>query len=372
MSGAVSETSMIVLRHLARRLEAALPPESVLSTIVETIGVALNMREVSIWLRRVDTDDYELAARYPEEEGQPSSDLNRPWPSATTDSAVIRLGYLNLPLDYQGDPIGELTIVPDGDVAALGPDVRQVLSDIARRAGPPANVVRMMYDLRRARERLVLAREEERRRLRRDLHDTIGPTLAALNLRTGTLRRLIHTDPDKAEAEMDVLRDQLRSVITDIRRVVYNLRPPALDELGMLTAIREHALQYQQDGLAVTFDLPDRLPPLPAAIELAAYRIVLEALTNVSRHAQATVAHVRLKVGDVLEIQVTDDGRGLPADTRVGVGLSSMRERAGELGGTCSFEPGPGGGTRITAMLPFTRQRDDERTPTRPFISPER
>jgi signal transduction histidine kinase len=110
---------------------------------------------------------------------------------------------------------------------------------------------------------------------------------------------------------------------------------------------------------------------LPAAIELAAYRIVIEALTNVSRHAEANVAHVRLKVGDLLEIEVTDDGRGLPAATRVGVGLSSMRERAGELGGTCSFEPGPNGGTRITAVLPFTRTRDDEKTPTRPFNNPE-
>jgi signal transduction histidine kinase len=213
--------------------------------------------------------------------------------------------------------------------------------------------MRMTTDLQRARERLVLAREEERRRLRRNLHDTIGPTLAALNLKAGAVRGLIERDPTAALAHMSELREQIRSVIADIRRVVYDLRPPALDELGMLPAIREQAAQFSVEGLQVSVDAPDYLPTLPAALEVAAYRIVLEALTNVARHAQAQHCWIRLSLEDELQIEVTDDGVGLPPMIRAGVGLTSMRERAAELGGQCVFEPRPGGGTRVLADLPL-------------------
>ena len=180
------------------------------------------------------------------------------------------------------------------------------------------------------------------------------------------LLNLIRNDPGAAEAEMTQLREQLRSVITDIRRVVYNLRPPALDELGMLSAIREHAMQFASQGLRVEFDVPQHLPALPAAVELAAYRIIIEAITNVARHAEAENCRVRLSIADNVYIEVMDDGVGLGPDQRAGVGISSMRERAGELGGDVIFESPPGGGTRVLAQLPLGLARDLDSLKTRP------
>jgi signal transduction histidine kinase len=138
---------------------------------------------------------------------------------------------------------------------------------------------------------------------------------------------------------------------------VYALRPPALDEFGLVGAIREHAGQINgPGGLHVAVDAPETLPPLPAAAEVAAYRIALEALANVVRHAQATVCRVRVTVDDdVLKIEVADDGVGLPPEHRAGVGIAAMRERAAELGGELRIRTGDAGGTHVSARLPLTK-----------------
>jgi signal transduction histidine kinase len=152
---------------------------------------------------------------------------------------------------------------------------------------------------------------------------------------------------------------QAQSAVTDIRRLVYALRPPALDDLGLIWAIGETAAQYAQNGLRVSVEAPEELSPLPAAVEVAAYRIVQEAMTNVSRHARAGACHVRLSLSNELELEITDDGVGLPEELRAGVGLSSMRERAAELGGTFAAEPlAPAGGTRVLARLPLPTSRE--------------
>lgn len=327
------------LRDLKALLQVTLPPERVLATVVETLGCTLNAWNVSIWLKRLDTGEYELAAQHHGPDATPPPEPGGP-------------GYLRLPITDDHEVVGELVIVPDPATPVIA-KTHTELADIARQTAPTVQVVRMMHDLRRARERLVLAREEERRRLRRDLHDTIGPTLAALNLRAGALRTTIACDPAQAVAEMGELREQIRSVITDIRRVVYDLRPPALDELGLLPAIREQATQFSGHGLQVLVEAPEQLPPLPAAVEVAAYRIVLEALTNVARHAQAQRCWIRLSVADQVYIDVTDDGVGLPDAYRAGVGIGSMRERAAELGGMCELRPAPSGGVRLLAQLPL-------------------
>jgi signal transduction histidine kinase len=215
--------------------------------------------------------------------------------------------------------------------------------------------------LQRSRERLVTAREEERRRLRRDLHDGLGPTLAALHLQAGTLRRLIHTDPAGAEQLVEEFRTELRAMIDDIRRLVYELRPPALDELGLVGAIQSRVEQInvgppadsQANPLRVRVDAPGHLPTLPAATEVAAYRIVQEALTNVVRHARAGFCLVRLELDGDLCLEIVDDGIGFQPGGRAGVGIVSMRERAEELGGSCTIQPRSGGGTQVCACLPL-------------------
>jgi signal transduction histidine kinase len=159
------------------------------------------------------------------------------------------------------------------------------------------------------------------------------------------------------------LSDDIQVTVADIRRLVYNLRPPTLDELGLIGTIRERAAQYttsigaeSASGLHIVVDAPDRLPPLPAAVEVAAYRITQEALTNIARHAQARTCHVRLRLDDTLQLEITDDGIGLPSERRAGVGITAMRERAVELGGACVLEPVPAGGTRLLARLPVPKE----------------
>ncbi|MEI2610222.1 MAG: sensor histidine kinase [Candidatus Promineifilaceae bacterium] len=240
---------------------------------------------------------------------------------------------------------------------------RHLLEHIAHQAGPAVHTVQLTAALQHSRLQMVRAREEERRRLQRDLHDGLGATLAALNLEAGVLRRAIRSDPAEAEALVDELRVEIRAMIDDIRRLVYALRPPTLDQLGLVAAVRAHANQCgrpSENGYAqlqVEIEAPEELPPLPAAVEVAAYRIAQEALTNVVRHAQARHCLVRLELNGALNVEIRDDGVGLPAGGRQhgGLGLLSMRERAVELGGTCVIGPLPGGGTRILASLPLPK-----------------
>jgi signal transduction histidine kinase len=198
----------------------------------------------------------------------------------------------------------------------------------------------------------VLAREEERRRLRRDLHDGLGPALAGLALKIDATRDELQPDP-AATALLHSLKADVQDAIADIRRLVYALRPPALDELGLLAALQIQIARYQQPDLQITLDAPSDTPILSAAVEVAAYRIITEALTNVVRHAGARHCLVRLALSGAVEIAVIDDGCGLGLARQNGVGLISMRERAEELGGWVAIEPAAGGGTQVLARLPL-------------------
>jgi signal transduction histidine kinase len=222
------------------------------------------------------------------------------------------------------------------------------------------HAVRLTTDLQRSRERLVTAREEERRRLRRDLHDGLGPSLAGLSLKVGAIRNLLPPDQSPADRLLVELSADIEEAVGDIRRIVYNLRPPSLDELGLIGAIRARAAQYgissQHGALHVQVEAPDCLPSLPAATEVAAYRITQEALTNVTRHAQARTCCIVLTVSDGLYLEITDDGVGLPVEDHTGVGRLAMQERASELGGTCLIETMPSKGTRVLAYLPLPKE----------------
>jgi signal transduction histidine kinase len=197
--------------------------------------------------------------------------------------------------------------------------------------------------------------EEERRRLRRDLHDGLGPTLTGIAFSADAARNSLRADPDTAEELLVALRADAADAVKAIRRLVYGMRPPALDELGLERALRQQALTLRRPAgglLAVGFEVPEELPPLAAAVEVAAYRIVMEALSNVARHATGTAAGVRLGVeADRLVLQVTDNGS--PAgDWTPGVGVASMRERAAEVGGDLTCGATPCGG-RVAAVLPL-------------------
>ena len=327
-----------VLSRLGRRLEETLAGEAVLQGVVETVAGALRLPYVALALR--EGDSLRPAAVH-----------------GTPVEAALRL-----PLVYQAESVGELALAPRAPGEQFTPADRRLLEDLARHAGAAAHAVRLTADLQRSRERLVTAQEEERRRLRRDLHDGLGPALASLTLKLDAARNLLARDPAAVDVLLAELKAQTQAAIADIRRLVYALRPPALDELGLVSALREQAAQYVNSaggGLHVSIEAPEPLPPLPAAVEVAAYRIALEALTNAVRHAQARSCQVRLAVNGALELEIADDGVGLPADARAGVGLSSMRERAAELGGTCVIEATSPGGSRVGARLPLSADARD-------------
>jgi signal transduction histidine kinase len=210
-------------------------------------------------------------------------------------------------------------------------------------------------ELQRSRESLVSAREEERRRLRRDLHDGVGPQLAALMLELETASDLVSDNPE-ASVLMAKLSERARKIVSDVRHSVHALRPPALDELGLVGALREGAMQYGPAGLRVSVEDPEELSHLPAAVEVACYRVAQEALANVVRHARASKCSIRIRLDEeagALSVEVEDDGRGIQEDDRAGVGMISMRERTEELGGRCTVKPLAGGGTLVRALLPF-------------------
>jgi signal transduction histidine kinase len=266
-----------------------------------------------------------------------------------------------LPLVYQSESIGQLILAQRAPGEEFSQMDKQLLETIARQAGIAAYNVCLTQDLQRSRERLVTTREEERRRLRRDLHDGLGPQLASMSFRLDAVHNLIETDPATARGSVTDLKSQVQTALDDIRRIAYDLRPPALDELGLVGALKEYiAANNQAQGLQITLETPETLPPLPAAVEVAAYRIALEAMTNVSRHAGARTCCVRLSLSGDLYLEVCDDGCGIPAAVRAGVGLSSMRERAEELGGKCVIESLPREGSRVLACLPLSLEHSTE------------
>jgi signal transduction histidine kinase len=340
-----------VLSLLGQRLEETLPAESFLPTIVETVAHALKLPYVAI-----------LWKPEPGLLGAESPRLAAALGTSNLSGAETRV-----PLVHQGEQVGELVLVPRQRGEELTPADLRLVRDLAPQIGIAVHAARLTSDLQRltadlqrSRERLVAAREEERRRLRRDLHDGLGPQLSSQALMLSAIKKQLRQDPDTAEQLVNDAIAHAQEAITDIRRLVYALRPPALDDLGLLAALQEQINQYHASGIVLTLEAPERLPLLPAAIEIACYRIVQEALTNVVRHAHATAATIELRVQEDLVVEVRDNGQGLPPVVYSGVGLRSMRERAEELGGTCLIETRASRGTRVRARLPLLLGQHEE------------
>ena len=324
------------LNKLAQQLENSVPPQLVLTSVCKFLLHELSATQVVISLRRVDREEFEPVSQY----------------RIDDIPGNISLRQHTWPITHRGETIGQLSIACDASKPSITSEENQLLGDIAHRTGTAAHVMRITRDLQHARERLVLAREEERKKLRRNLHDAVGPTLTATMLKMGALRDRVQQDKF-AEAMVSDLREQIRGVVTQIRHVIYDLRPPALEELGLLTTIREQAQQFSIADLQVNVIAPDYLPLLPAAVEVATYRIVLEALNNVAKHSQATHCDIRLRISDYLYVDITDNGVGMPDRLEPGVGISSIRERVSELGGSATFKKIATGGTHVSVRLPL-------------------
>ncbi|MFI7700777.1 sensor histidine kinase [Nonomuraea sp. NPDC049480] len=311
-------------RRLRYRLQHADPVHGLLATL-DVLREGLSVTGVAVELDGTVTTSGAVAA---------GPDAGPAPPAAKT-----------IVLVWHGEPVGLLLIGPTDRRRFAAAHDERVIATLTPYIADAAHAVRLTTALQRSRERILTTREEERRRLRRDLHDGLGQSLTGMAMSINAARLTMRAAPEDADRLLADLRAGMDAVSGDIRQLVYGLRPPALDELGLAGAVEELA----RAPIETSGDL-DRLP---AAAEVAAYRIVQEALTNARKHARATRIAVALRRDDRLRVTVTDDGVGLPADARPGVGLASMRERAAELGGTCVVREAEGGGTVVHAELPL-------------------
>jgi len=333
-----------VLTEMGRLMAETGTPEETLQTLTEIVATSLKLPGAAIELQH-----------------------DGGWiTSASFGKPVDEQGVVVVPLRHQGEQVGRLLALPRSLHDPITSRDSELLQNIAHPAGAIADSVRLTMELQRSRERLVLAREEERRRIRRDLHDGLGPSLASQTFQLDEILERLGDDPAAAADLVIALKEQNRHLVTDIRRLVYELRPPTLDELGVAGALAAHAAQVAPSGSPSieVVTVPDPLPALPAALEVAAYRITREAITNIVRHARATRCTAILEaMADRLTISVRDDGTGLTPSARTGVGLIAMRERSEELGGTLEIVSPDMGGTEVVATIPLmngTNRRTSE------------
>jgi two-component system NarL family sensor kinase len=313
----------MALRRLGASVESS-DPLHVVETITASVADALKVGDV--WV---------------EPAGQP-----RP-----TQGRVVRV-----PLLHRGVHLGDLAVaVPAG--RTLSPADTALLHDLARHAAVTVRSGQLAAELQESRQRIVSTREEERKRLRRDLHDGVGPSLAAIVLKLNAVQSR------KGEAERDALlaeiREEAKETIREIRRLVDDLRPPAIDEVGLVGAIRHRAEVLSTPSLRYDVTGPDELPSLPAAVEVAAFRIASEGMTNAAKHSGASRCTVDVELDGTLGVTVSDNGRGPAGPTGAGVGWTSMTERAAELGGSCTISSRAEGGLVVRAVLPLSDSLDD-------------
>jgi signal transduction histidine kinase len=312
------------ISKFGKQLEVVYRPEELALTIVSTVATTLRLPYVAL-------------KPLPAEAGQ----------SISFGDPVGKL--LEFPMVVKGARVGLLIVSTRFVGESFSPSETRLLEDLASRAAVAVQEALLNQELQASKEAIVLAREEERKRIRRDLHDGLGVTLASLSMNLQVSKNLISQNPARAETMIAASAQNVQEAITDIRRLVYGLRPPALDDLGLEGALRQQIGQMLEVIPKIEIE---PLAHLPAAVEVAVFRITSEALNNISKHAQAK--HVTLKLhrdetGLLLEIR--DDGIGISSTRASGVGLHSMRERATELGG--HFEITSENGTRVLAWLPL-------------------
>src|SRR5829696_5810 len=368
-----------VLSRLGRRLEVTIAPKAVLPAIVEDIARALRLPQVAIWL--ADGETLRLGAAHGSIPASVAVNDARAVEALRNATDLVRLADLDpsgvyrdiltgggvsliAPLTHQGELVGALCLAPRSPGEEFSPADRRLLRDLATQSGAAVHEVQLtgalrssLEDLQRSRERLVETQEEERRRIQRDLHDGLGPVLASMRLRLEACLGLAERTAIPLSGDLERLYELVGEATGDVRRLVYDLRPPVLDQIGLVPAISQHCERFEREsGIKTELATASELA-VPAAAEVTILRVVQEALVNVQKHAQASQVEVRLeRQGEWLLVGVTDDGKGLLHSANggagVGTGLLSMRERAELLGGTLKLHNRPEGGTDLLARIP--------------------
>lgn len=331
-----------VMRTLSHDLQLTADLRSMLPRLIEEIVRSLKLSSAAAIATQAGKRI--VLARFPEDTPI-AADGGAPWET--------------IDLIYQNTQIGELLLGRRRKGEPLTPKDINLLNDIAPLLGATIHNIFLTSDLQRALEKEVLAREEERRQIRNDLHDDLGPKLAILRLQIDNTASEIRSDPENAEALMAVLSDLVKDALQDVRTIVRSLRPPELDDLGLVEALRVSIGHHPEMAITVSAEGP--LPALPAAVESTAFRITQEAILNSIRHSGAQACRVRITADAAqLGITIEDNGRGFNSKERIGIGLRSMRERAERLGGAFAVTSSEGQGTRIVASLPIRSTFPDE------------
>jgi signal transduction histidine kinase len=336
----------VALSRLGQRLENTLSQDEVLPALVTTVSRSLHLPYAAVTLAGDET------------------------PAAHVGERTENLE--SVALTHGGDRVGTLEVGIRAGQRVLDAGDDALLRDLAAQAGASVGAVLLNRDLVRSRGRLVVAREEERRRIRMDLHDGLGPTLAGVALRVDAAHRAAGRAGVSEMLRLDAIHADVQHGLDDLKLLVASLRPAALDDIGLVATLQDYASGLTASGrIRVSVECGDPLPPLPAAVEVAAYFVAREAMNNAVRHSRGRNCLVRLRYADALEVDVTDDGLGIATTSLIeasarspwqadrdqkatssGVGLGSMTDRARELGGDCSIESIPSGGTRVHARLP--------------------
>jgi signal transduction histidine kinase len=270
----------------------------------------------------------------------------------TVSSGEAVAGWHTEPVFALGQQVGELHAGFRKAGERFSADEKAAIAEVGSRAATLAYAASLVDDVAQSRARIVLAREEERRRLRADLHDGVGPVLAGTAHQMDALARRMSSGPPDLHDRAVEIRERLREVVGDVRAVTHGLRPPVLDHVGLAGALRRLV-----DGFEVpecTVSIEGSWGDLPAAVEVAAYAIASEAVSNAVRHSAAGRIHLDARIDDdTFVVSVSDNGRGIPARSGGGLGLISMGERAVEVGGRLDVSERSGGGTTVTASLPL-------------------
>ena len=271
-----------------------------------------------------------------------------------TDRGGARLAY---PLIVAGQQVGELVICPARGESAVSAADARVIATLVAPVAAIVHAAQLTERLATAHERTLAAAQQERSRIRRDLHDGLGPSLSGVALGLEAVQAALPDDTETAAKLTARMRTEIVGAVEDVQHIIDELRPAALEEVGLVQALRERAASLaarSASGIVIQVRAAEPVSGLPEQVEIAAFRIAEEAMTNVLRHARASRCEVCVEVGDVLVLSVSDDGVGLPGQTRPdGIGLTSMRQRATDLGGDCTVGPADPSGVIVRARLPL-------------------
>jgi signal transduction histidine kinase len=318
-----------LIARLDRRLDGAESVESLLAAVAETARNGLRLPFVAATVVGEDGSEIVVAR------------------GSATGPVVT------FPVVVGSRGVGSIAAQARASERGLAERDRRALLDYSAHAAPALWAARMTGELLGARARLVAARENERSRLRRDLHDGLGADLGSQAILLDAIRRLVREDPARAERLLLDARERMQAAVTDLRRTLDDLRPAVLDDHGLAAALRALVERHAEAAMTIELRVDLAIEP-PAAVQTAAYRIVSEAVSNSLRHSGGGLCRIEVRgTAESLQLRVQDDGQGMRSSGTSGVGLRSIRERAAELGGSATTGGGDAGGAVVTAVLPF-------------------